>query len=283
MPQTTKWIALTILLLGGAVAAYQLQVTTASEPPQLPPPKIEYVTDLKPNTVATSPAQAAPVTASPEAIAQELQILDGKWRAAVLQGGGWFHTLTRFTSDPAFSAGALPSGQVLPGNGWGEQWFQLDATGQLITSVNVMKDEQGAIVQQSVLQNGELRNLTLNEVHTIGKVKLQFGDRIAEQVVNAEQTTTQVQRSEYVAENGKTTLTISFRDAFASPINLTGTNEPVIASVTRSFFDPGTGAYLGTDTIWVSESGLEIVTSRVEIVTFERITTPPQTVLDLLK
>jgi hypothetical protein len=287
MSKRTRLLLAASLLIGMALMFYQLN-SANSATASLSPYARESQDLLRPPADSPVIAQVVPTLASAashEAIAEEIKLLNDKWAARFLQNANWIHFVTKHdrTKD---QIGPLPNGQPIPMDYIMESWWQLNEQRLVVAGVSLMRNETGDVVQVSTFRDGMWRNLTFpDQPPTFGEPFapiLDFG--LYDEVLRSKAWGSQVSRSETIAANSQDHwITFVIHTLSAEPRTIAGYAKAVIGGQWRAAFDPESGQLLWFERVTLMADGEQRVTEHVEFMTLERVSAPPQEVLEFLK
>ena len=212
-----------------------------------------------------------------ERVLLELQTLVENSKTVLLQPG-WLH-ITALTQNTIPSQGTLPNGDIIPQDYVLDDWYLLDQNGQVTQAVTFMRDEEGEIVQNSVLYDGNWHNLTLNDVSPampfIPSLDYGFFDRAVQHPAALSRANTSLDSKQAVVYILSTYL--------ETPVLLAGSNVASKGMVEKIYFDLDTDAVLKIEIFNVSESGEEILDHATTIITREHLSEPSDEVAKILE
>jgi hypothetical protein len=245
------------------------------QPPAAPTP------DPKSPTSTATPTQSAlptPTLANSDPIIREVQQLAQKFDAPFQQGPGWVHVDKETISSPR-------AGQVFPLPYLkSEDWYEVDANGYVLSNVHLDYDKTGQIIQQVATVDNYSVNFTTGDSGFNNSMRYRFSlDVLTESLSRVSQDkNSRFTRKETTCDNGRPCLLITSLEPFSSPMQNRGEAQTYSGSGRRTWIDMQTGQQVKEQSFGLVEDGSEQITSTYTYTLVEKVSTPPQAILDIL-
>lgn len=243
------------------------------QPPVAPP---EAATVLSTQT-PTLPTQATPAPISSDPVLLEAQLLVRKFDAYLQQGPGWVHIVTESRTVPQ------PRQTYPPPYLKTENWFEIDADGMMMRSVQTDWSSSGQILQQAATVGSNSTNFTYGQFR-VGDGKLYpvsldlFGINL-KLPLGSDST---ILRESTTCENGSPCLLVTLRSNYDPPLQNSGEAQAFYGSCKRVWIDLQTGQQVKTEFFWVLKDGKEAYPSTSRVLLVEKVAAAPQEILNVL-
>ncbi|HAF61576.1 MAG TPA: hypothetical protein DCK95_04545 [Anaerolineaceae bacterium] len=245
------------------------------QPPAAPPQDMTAPTRTVAPTMLPLPS-ATPITGNP--LLLEVKQLADKYDAPFQKGPGWVHVVQETTSDPR-------AGQTYPPAYLkSEQWYEIDREGYVTRIVWLDYNSDGQIIQQSATVGDYSINFTTGDSGLNNGLRYRFSlDIVTQSLSKADQNGTQVLRENSKCEDGRPCLLITMQNNFASAVQNPGEEQAFSGTGQRAWIDLETGQQVKHQSFWLLEDGSESVISTKSTVLVEKVSNPPQKILDILE
>ncbi len=230
-----------------------------------------------PSSAPTKEAYTTPTLASTNPILLEVQRLAQQFDAPFQEGPAWIHVMTEKKSNPQ-------SGQTFPPPYLiSEQWLETDSNGYVIRSVWIDKDEHGNTIQLSATVGDYSVNFTSGDAgFNDGKPYRFSADRFSGDLERAEQFDVSVTREETTCDNGQPCIVITSVESFSQPTLLAGETQAFIGSGIKGWINLTTGQQIQLQKFLRLEDGTNRVEYTERYLLVEKVSLPPQEILDIL-
>lgn len=225
----------------------------------------------------TQPPYATPTLASTNPVLLEVQRLAQQFDAPFQEGPAWIHVVTERTSNPR-PGQTYPLPYLIS-----EQWIETDANGYVIRSVWMDKDANGNTIQLSATVGDYSVNFTTGDAGFNNGQPYRFSaDILTHDLAQAEQNGVSVTREEMTCDDGQPCIVITSVESFSQPTLLAGETQAFIGSGNKVWINLTTGQQIQFQAFWRLEDGTNRVESTERYVVVEKISLPPQEILDIL-
>lgn len=249
--------------------------------------QIQWQAPAAPENVVVGPSQtpaptpavfATPTLLSSDPLLLEVQSLGQKFDAPFRQGSGWVHILSET------EAHLRPGQNFPPAFMTTEKWLELDANGNVIRSIETDRDQAGNLLQQSVTVGNYSINFTTGESGYNEYSSYPFStDLLTQDLVQAAQYHAQVIREEVTCDDGTPCLLVTLFDVFEQPSQNPDESQPIIGMGRKTWVNRTTGQQVKAQAFTRFQDGSERVEFTDRTVTVEKMESPPQDVLNILK
>jgi len=225
----------------------------------------------------TQPPYATPTFASTNPVLLEVQRLAQQFDAPFQEGPAWIHVVTERTSNPR-PGQAYPLPYLIS-----EQWIETDANGYVIRSVWMDKDANGNTIQLTATVGDYSVNFTTGDAGFNNGQPYRFSaDILTRDLAQAEQNGVSVTREEMTCDDGRACIVITSVESFSQPTLLAGETQAYIGSGNKVWIDLATGQQIQFQAFWRLEDGTNRVESTERYLLVEKVSLPPQEILDIL-
>jgi hypothetical protein len=284
------FLLLLVVLSGCKVKARtsQISITLTSPTPviDLPSPTYREFTQVptEPNIVIPqtwSSTQIPPTVAPAEGsnlILQEADALALKFDNYLQQAACWIHIVKDATTIPQ-------AGQVFPPPFMkSEEWYEIDSNGIVIRNVHTDYNDAGQIIQQAATIGDYYVNFTTGDsgLNNVPGYRISM-TALTDFLSRAKQdNSSNLSREEKPCSNGKSCMIITGWQNFSTPVQNPGETQSYYGAGERVSVDLESGQLLERQTFWLLEDGSELASSTTKFTLVEKVSTPPQDILDIL-
>lgn len=248
--------------------------------------KINWTPPRSPDqsTVQALPTSTVPVFPTPtatipseDALYLEVKRLSDQFDAPYQQGPGWVHIVTEQYSK-------VDEGQLLPPPYFkSDEWFEIDADGYIQRSLYTDYTENGTILQQVATIGNYSINFTFggggyNETD-LRRLSL---DRLYESFLHANEDKSEITREEVDCQDGKRCLLITVQNIFEHPLQLSGNEKSIAATIYVVWIDLETGLQFKFESIYLYEDGSEEVRNTRQVLQVEKVDQAPEEIVGIL-
>jgi hypothetical protein len=236
------------------------------------------------NTVQALPTATVPVFPTPtatipseDALYLEVKHLSDQFDAPYQQGPGWVHIVTEQHSK-------VDEGQLLPPPYFkSDEWYEIGADGYIQRSLYTDYTENGTILQQVATIGNYSINFTFggggyNETD-LRRLSL---DRLNESFLHADEDKSEITREEVNCQDGKRCLLISVKNIFEYPLQLSGNEKAIAATIYVVWIDLDTGLQFKFESVYRYNDGSEEVRSSRQVLLVEKVEQVPEEVVGIL-
>jgi hypothetical protein len=207
----------------------------------------------------------------------EVQRLAQQFDAPFQEGPAWIHVVTERTSNPR-SGQTYPLPYLIS-----EQWIETDANGYVIRSVWMDKDANGNTIQLSATVGDYSVNFTTGDAgYNNGQPYRFSADKLTRDLERAEQYGGSVTREEITCDDGQACIVITSVESFSQPTLLAGETQAFVGSGNTVWINLTTGQQIQFQAFWRLEDGTNRVESTERYLLVEKVSLPPQEILDIL-
>ncbi len=248
--------------------------------------EIQWQPPAAPQGIATQPAVTPTPTYQPLATATlissnpivlEVQRLAQQFDAPFQQGPAWIHVVTERTSNPR-PGQAFPPPYLVS-----EQWVETDANGYVIRSVWMDKDINGNTIQLSATVGDYSVNFTTGDAGFNNGQLYRFStDILTRDLAQAEQNGVSVTCEEVTCEDGLPCIVITSVESFPQPTLSAGETQAFIGAGNKVWINLMTGQQIQYQSFWQLEDGTDRIESTFHYSIVEKVSAPPQEILDIL-
>ncbi len=219
-----------------------------------------------------------PTFAVSDPLLSEVQALTQKFDASLRQGPAWVHVVSENISEN------LQAGQQYPPPYYqSDEWYEVDAQGWVTRSLTTHRDADGQILQQGATVGAQAINFTFGDVGGGDIAPWQFSlDFITRDLADALQLGHAVMREETTCEDGSPCLLITMWETFAQPVQNPGETKAFTGGGRRMWINLQSGQQVKYQSFWKLENGIERVDFTQRFLLVQKVSTPPQDVLDIL-
>lgn len=206
--------------------------------------------------------QPSPTYTTQDPIFLEVKTLSDKFDNSILQNGaGWIHVVNEVIT------GTFNAGQNYPPPYYQEEyWYKIDAEGWVTRSLTTHLDKDKNTLQQSVSVGTHNLNLTLGEANELPTYQLFFSSFLKE-LDDAFQYNSEMTSEQVICDDGSACLLITIKEN---------------AYIRRAWFNLRTGQQVKYQTAQqIGET--EQIHYTTNFLIIERVSSPPQEVLDVFK
>ena len=246
-----------------------------------PPAAPEEASGLPTSTPApTARPYVTPTLTSSDPILLEVQTLAKKFDISLQSGPGWVHVVSERETPP--KPGVVAS--FPPPYLRSEEWFEIDAKGYVTRTLHSDYDVNGQIIQQAATVDNYSLNFTTGDsgINENGSYLLSLDTQTQDMSRAVESGKANLTREEITCENGSACLLITSREDFPNPIQNPGEPQPFTGIGRRVWIDLETGQQVKYQTFWLLADGAEQVDHTEQVLTVEKVESPPQEVLEIL-
>jgi hypothetical protein len=207
----------------------------------------------------------------------EIQRLAQQFDAPFQEGPAWIHLVTETTSNPR-------SGQTYPPPYLiSEQWVETDANGYVIRSVWIDRDANGNTIQLAATVGDYSVNFTTGDAGFNNGQPYRFSaDMLTHDLAQAEQYGASITREEISCDDGQPCIVITSLESFSQPVQNPGETQAFAGSGRKVWISLTTGQQIQFQAFWRLEDGTDRVEYTQRYLLVERVTLPPQEILDIL-
>lgn len=243
-------------------------------PPKAPAESILLQT---PTSMPTPVPTTGPLPEITDLVILEAVALAERFDSQFQQGSGWIHEVSEKTTN-------ISEGQTYPPPYLiQDNWFEIDAEGYIIRAVRTDKDEAGNILQQSVTIGDFSMNLTTGEASTYDRPPYRYSaDRFTFDLTHNDLTDTTVTREDTLCENGQPCVLFTVIENYPQPIEDTNEGFSYSGFVKQVWMDANTGQQHHTVRLNRLANGEKLLHDIYDILTIEKVDSPPQEILDIL-
>jgi len=244
------------------------------QPPAAPQGSFAQATKI--STPANRPT-ATPTLDTSNPFVLEVQRLAQQFDAPFQEGPAWIHSVTERTSNPR-------PGQIYPLPYLiSEQWIETDASGYVIRSVWIDKDANGKTIQLSATVGDYSVNFTTGDADFNPSQPYRYSaDILTHDLARAEQYGITVTREETPGDDGQPCIAITSLESFPQPTLFAGESKAFIGSGNTVWINRLTGQQIQFQSFWRLEDGTDKVESTERYLLVEKVSLPPQEILDIL-
>ncbi len=225
----------------------------------------------------TQPPYATPTFASTNPVFLEVQRLAQQFDAPFQEGPAWIHVVTERTSNPR-SGQTYPLPYLIS-----EQWIETDANGYVIRSVWMDKDANGNMIQLAATVGDYSVNFTTGDAGFNNGQPYRFSaDMLTRDLALAEQYGVSVTREEITCDNGQPCIVITSVESFSQSVQNPGETQAFAGSGRKVWISLTTGQQIQFQVFWRLEDGTDRVESTDRYLLVEKVSLPPQEILDIL-
>lgn len=248
--------------------------------------EIQWQPPAAPQGIAKQPAEtptptnqllATATLISSNPIVLELQRLAQRFDAPFQQGPAWIHVVTERTFNPR------PGQSFPPPYLISEQWIGTDANGYVIRSVWMDKDTNGNMIQLSATVGDYSVNFTTGDAGFNNGQPYRFStDILTRDLAQAEQNGVSITREEVACDDGQPCIIITSVASFSQPTLLAGETQACIGSGNKVWINLMTRQQIQFQSFWRMEDGTDRIETTERYSLVEKVSTPPQEILDIL-
>ena len=227
------------------------------------------IVPLFPTATATIP--------SGDALYLEVKRLSNQFDAPYQQGPGWVHIVREQHSK-------VEEGQLIPPAYYKtNEWYEVDADGYIQRSLSTEFLENGTIIQQSATIGNYSVNFTFggSGYNEMEPRRLSL-DRLNESFMNAEEYKSEISGDEVDCQDGKRCLLITIKDPLNPPIQPSGYEKAIIATISKVWIDKETGLQFKFESLYLYDDGSEEVRTTREVLLVEKVDQAPDEVIGIL-
>ncbi|OQY90504.1 MAG: hypothetical protein B6D39_08145 [Anaerolineae bacterium UTCFX2] len=246
---------------------------------QWQPPSAPHGTTVPPAVtfVPTQPPYATPTLASSDPIVLEVQQLAQQFDAPFQEGPAWIHVVSEGTMNPR-AGQTFPPPYIIS-----EQWIETDANGYVIRSVWLDKDADGNTIQLSATVEDYSVNFTTGDAGFNRGQPYHFSaDMLSHDLAQAKQNGNLVTRDETTCAGGQPCIAVTSMESFPEPILIAGETQAFIGAGNTVWINLATGQQIQFQSFWRLEDGTNRVESTERNLILEKVSSPPQEILDIL-
>jgi hypothetical protein len=258
------------------------------------------------NTPVPTPSlRPTPSLASSNPILLKVQELAQKFDLPFQQGPGWVHVVSETITKNGQAGQTYPPPYLKT-----EQWYEIDSNGYVLRSVWLDKDANGQIIQQTASLGSYFINFTTGDTGFNENSKYQVSlDMLTRDLNQAAQyntlitsETTQCEvvpvpargevvpvpaRGEVVpvparGEDGSACMLVTMLDTFTEPVQNPGETQSFYGSGRRTWINLQTGQQVKAQGFWRLQDGGERIDYTSQPILVEKVSAPPQEILDIL-
>lgn len=215
-----------------------------------------------------------------EEIVTEIQGLSEQWMAANKQYG-WYHAITQHREDYDL-ASILPDEKPSAKEYTMDYWVLLDEQGYQEKGVFIQHDLAGNPIQISIFRDQSWYNLTYKEIVPVPEEALPQTFRLDFGFPNRAAQSSKVEKVETNLEE-KAVYLYTATYLYDSPLEIADFKSPTIASITKAYLDPVSGALRLLEDHLVLANGEERVRNSVQLISFEKGVQPPSEIFGHLE
>lgn len=246
---------------------------------QWQPPAALQDTAMQPTATPAPTRQpfATPTLASSDPIVDEVQRLAQQFDAPFQEGPAWIHVVNERTSNPR-------PGQAYPLPYFiSEQWIETDANGYVIRSVWLDKDVNGNIIQLTAMVGDYSVNFTSGDAGFNNGQPYRFSaDILTRNLDQAEQYGVSLTREEITCDDGQPCIVITSVESFSQSVQNPGETQAFVGAGNTAWINLATGQQIQFQAFWRLEDGTNRVESTDRYLVVEKVSLPPQEILDIL-
>ena len=166
-----------------------------------------------------------------------------------------------------------------------EEWFEIDAEGYVTHKLYSDYDANGQIVQQTATVGNFSVNFTTGDLgfNEYGSYPLSLDTQTQDLSRAVQSANVNFTREETTCENGSACLLITSWEDFPYPIQNPGEPQPFTGIGRRMWIDLETGQQVKVQAFWLLADGSERVDHTQRVLVVEKVETPPQEILEILK
>jgi hypothetical protein len=233
-----------------------------------------------PTSISTPTLEAihTPTIIISNTIINEAEALEKKFDAYLQEEASWIHIIEETTTIPE-------SGQVFPPPYMkSEEWYEIDSNGFVIRNVHTDCSDTGQIIQQAAMVGDYYVNFATGDSGFTNSPR----DRISmaaltDFLTRAKQDgSSNLSREVQPCDGGKTCLVITGWQNFSSPVQNPGETQAYYGGGERVWIDLESGQLMERQAFWILEDGSELASSTTKFTLVERVSIPPQDILDIL-
>ncbi|MDI6696766.1 MAG: hypothetical protein QME21_17085 [Anaerolineales bacterium] len=201
-----------------------------------------------------------------------LRELLNRWQMPLIDEAGWLHRKTQVEDHGR--------NDLYPGvhEYTTDEWLLLDDNRQVIAFIYQDHTSDGRVLQQTVAEDGQARNLTFGETHNFVPYRLDFGSGLYDSALQALRHDIPVQ-PKVATLDGRQVWIYRFVDQFPQPMDLEGIHAAGIAQ--QETLDAHSGALLTSETYALVVEGEPRLLRRLTYLSIERVEQPPAEMLAL--
>lgn len=244
-----------LLVISGALV-FSLQRTSAAKP----------ISD--PETVQS----ASDFTVNLQLLNQRENLSDD-WKRKMTEQPGWVHIIVHYVQN--IEPSTMPNGIIIPNDYISDSWYLLDENQTTTTMLDIMRDNNGNIIQFGTIQDGILFNSALDSAFEVSEPP--------DFAVSTPVTQNNVVNQEIITQDGREVLITTVREKF-SPVPLDDLGGALMSGViTQDTIDAKTGEPIRNIQTILLADGTERLSGKYEYMLIERPATLPQELNDLLE
>jgi len=243
------------------------------------PPKAPDPSQVQALPTATIPVLPTPTDATPiqDALYLEVKRLSDQFDASFQQGPGWVHVITE-------QQAKVEEGQILPPPYLkSDEWYEIDADGNIQRSLYTEYSDSGTIMQQAATIGNYSINFTFggggyNEMD-LRKFTI---DRLYESFLHADEDKSEITGEEVDCLEGKRCLLIRVQNNFEHPMQFSGNEKALSATIFKVWIDLQTGLQFKFESIYLYDDGSEEVRTTKQVLLVEKVELAPEEVVGML-
>jgi hypothetical protein len=228
-------------------------------------------------TLLSSPESTQSPT-SDNPFLQEARALALKFDTYLQQESNWIHIVKETTS-------ITQAGQVFPPPYMkSEEWFEVDSEGYAIRNVHTDYDNAGQIIQQAATVGDYGMNFTAGESGFNNSPRYRISIDILTDFLSRaiQENSSLISSEETTCANGKPCLIITGWQKFSAPVQNPGETQVYYGAGERVWIDLESGQLIERQAFWLLEDGSELASSTTNFTLVEKVSIPPQDILDIL-
>lgn len=214
---------------------------------------------------------------SQDALYLEVKRLADQFDAPYQQGPGWVHIVREQHSK-------VEEGQLIPPAYYKtNEWYEVNADGYIQRSLYTEFTENGMILQQSATIGNYAINLTFggSGYNEMEPRRLSL-DRLNESFLHADEYKSEISGEEVDCQDGKRCLLIRVKDLLEQPVQISGNEKAIAATIYVVWIDLDTGLQFKFESIYLYEDGSEEVRNTRQVLLVEKVEQAPEEVIGIL-
>ena len=243
------------------------------------PPAAPMESSIQVFPTATVPILSTPTATKPitDALYLDVKRLSDQFDTPYQQGPGWVHIVTEQHSK-------VEEGQLIPPPYYkSDEWYQIDADGYIQRSLSTDYTDKGNILQQAAVIGNYSINFTFGggDYNSMEPQRISL-DRLNESFLHAEAYKSEINGEEVDCLDGKRCLLISVKDLLELPIQPSGYEEAIAATIFKVWIDLETGLQNKFESIYLYSDGSEEVRSTRQVLLVEKMENAPEEIVGIL-
>ncbi len=224
-----------------------------------------------------TPTATIPIT---DALYLEVKHLSDQFDAPYQQGPGWVHIVTEQHSK-------VVEGQLLPPPYYkSDEWYQIDADGyvqrSLYTDYTDYTDKNIILQQVATLGNYSINFTFGGGDYNLSEPRRISLDRLNESFLHADADKSEINGEEVDCLDGKRCLIISVKDLLEPPIQPSGYEKAIAATIFKVWINLETGLQYKFESNYLYSDGSEEVRSTRQVLLVEKMENAPEEIVGIL-